>query len=147
MNSQVNSDRLHNLEQRITELEHRLAALESKSAVANLVGGDAGVSGPPEKKLSIKEFVNNFVPKNTRETTLAIAYYLENDGTTPFNVQDLEQGFRAGKIPLPKNINDMVNKNIQQGLLMEAAENKDSRKAWELTATGERTIQDRVEKG
>ena len=100
-----------------------------------------------EKKLSLKEFINDFAPKNARETTFAIAYFLESEGTVPFNVQDLERGFRVGKIPRPQNINDMVNKNIQQGLLMEAAENKDSRKAWELTAAGERAVHDRVGKG
>ena len=146
MNDNEMNDRLQSLELRVAALEEKLSVLGTATTGAS-GQSVALVAGHGEKKLSLKEFVNEFAPKNARETTLAVAYFLENEGTVPFNVQDLERSFRAGKIPRPKNINDMVNKNIQQCFLMEAVENKDSRKAWELTATGERAIQDRIGKG
>lgn len=127
------------LEERIAGLERRLEELEkSISEDRQKPSESADLS---RKKMSVKEFVNQKAPQNTRETTLAVAHYLENDGVVPFNVRDLERGFRAGKIPPPKNINDMVNKNIKRGLLMEAAERKNGLKAWELTATGEQEIE------
>jgi hypothetical protein len=60
---------------------------------------------------------------------------------TPFNVADLEATFRAAREKLPKNINDAANKNVARGFLMEAREKKDSKKAWQLTATGERSVE------
>ena len=41
---------------------------------------------------------------------------------------------------MPANINDAVNKNIEKGYIMDAKK-KDSKKAWTLTATGERFVE------
>jgi len=117
--------------------EHRIAALES------LLGG-TGAPGvlPPSKKQSAKEFL---ISKNVSVETqkvLALAYYLERaSGITSFNVPDLESVFRAAREKLPKNMNDAVNKNVSRGFIMEAAEKKDSKKAWQLTVTGERFVE------
>jgi len=43
-------------------------------------------------------------------------------------------------------MNDVVNKNVARGFIMEAAEKKDSKKAWQLTATGERFIEQDMER-
>jgi hypothetical protein len=43
-------------------------------------------------------------------------------------------------------MNDAVNKNIGRGFFMEAAEKKDSKKAWQLTATGERFVETEMRK-
>jgi len=70
---------------------------------------------------------------------------LENqEGLASFNVGDLDRVFRLAREKLPKNLNDAVNKNISRGLLMEAAERKDSRKAWHLTSTGERFVENEM---
>jgi len=91
-----------------------------------------------DKKLSIKEFLLMKKPKGFAKTVLAVGYYLEKyEGFTCFNIRDLEDGFRAAKEPLPKNINDTVNGNISQGYIMEAKEKKDNITAWVLTSTGE----------
>jgi hypothetical protein len=39
-------------------------------------------------------------------------------------------------------MNDAVNKNIARGFLMEAAGKKDAKKAWCLTSTGEKYLED-----
>ncbi len=140
MSDESTREQLLSLEERVLSLEQRLADLE---ALIKAAPGkeQREIATTSQKKASLKEFVNEKAPRNTRETTLAIAFYLENSGIVPFNVQDLERGFRAGKIPPPKNINDMVNKNIKKGCLMEATTRKNGLKAWELTATGEREIE------
>ena len=76
---------------------------------------------------------------------MALAYFLERqDGLTSFNVPDLETVFRAARERLPKNMNDAVNKNVARGFLMETKEKKDSKKTWQLTATGERFVEDKI---
>lgn len=137
MTEKIKSDQQSTLEKRLADLERRLDEVEKLIGRHNQPGRARGAS---RKKLSLKEFINDKAPKNIRQTTLAVAFYIENDGVIPFNVLDLEQGFRAGKIPPPKNINDMVNKNVAAGLLMEVAERKNGMKAWELTATGEEVV-------
>ena len=126
------------IKERIEELEKRVATLEIslRSAVPT-------TSKP--KKLSAKEFLMTKVLKTEIQKTLALAYYLERmESMKRFNVADLEIAFRSAKEKKPKNINDAVNKNIAHGLLMEAAEKKETKKAWELTSTGEKYVEEEL---
>jgi hypothetical protein len=121
---------------RFESLEERVEKLEG------ILGNESAISLPKERKLSAKEFL---LTKNLRAETqkaLALAYFLEREeGLACFNVQDLETAFRSAREKLPKNMNDVVNKNIARGFLMEAKEKKDSKKAWQVTSTGERFVE------
>jgi hypothetical protein len=128
------------IDQLLRDHEGRITALEK------LVGSRAiptQAAGQNQKKQSAKEFL---ISKNVSVETqkvLALAYYLERaEGAVSFNVPDLEAAFRAAREKLPKNMNDAVNKNVARGFVMEAAEKKDSKKAWQLTATGERFVEE-----
>lgn len=99
-----------------------------------------------KKKLSIREFMLSKNPKTKAQKTLAIAYYLEKyDGLTSSNAKDLESGFRRAKEKPPRNVNYEVIRNIQKGYLMEAEETKDNRKAWCLTNSGVRYVDNNFE--
>jgi hypothetical protein len=127
------------LSTRVEELEARVTKLEAHFE------GDIAVRPPKDRKLSAKEFL---LTKNlTAETqkVLALAYFLEREeGLSSFNVQELETVFRAAREKIPKNMNDAVNKNIARGFLMGAKEKKDSKKAWQLTSTGERFVENNM---
>lgn len=128
---------------RIDQLEGRLAKLERKAGASN-----AGTTPPaPSKKLSAKEFLMTKNVGSELQRVAALAYFLERqENLLSFNVADLEGAFRSAREKLPKNMNDAVNKNIARGFFMEAAEKKDSRKAWQLTATGERFVESDMNK-
>ncbi len=123
------------LASRVAELERRVAALEaSRSAGPEPSAGS--------KSTSVREFVISKGPKSSVETTLLIAYYLEKyAGMTTFNHDDLVRGFAQAKEPAPGNLSDMVYKNIRRGLLTEAQEKKDKSKAWIVTNSGERFVE------
>jgi hypothetical protein len=100
-----------------------------------------------QKQLSVKEFLLSKKAKSETQKTLLLGYFLENYlSFSSFNTSDLENVFRQAKEPLPKNINDTVNKNIAKGFLMEAAELKDNKKAWTLTNTGEMAVENNFKK-
>jgi len=100
-----------------------------------------------KKKISLKEFLLSKNPKDDVQKTLAIGYYLEKyDGLTSFNTKDLKEGFRVAKEKIPKNINYKVIRIIQQGYMMEAKEKKDNLKAWNLTNSGERFVENGFKK-
>ncbi len=81
-------------------------------------------------------------PKSVVEKTLALGYYYEvATGHGAFNISDLEALFRAAKEKLPSNMSDMANKNVKKGHIMEHATKKDDKRAWVLTATGERYVE------
>jgi hypothetical protein len=132
---------LEALAARLQALEGRVAELEKDA-----VHGAAGPSSQP-KKQSAKEFLIGKTISSELQRVVALAFYLERqEGLTSFNVSDLEGVFRQAREKLPKNMNDAVNKNIARGFLMEAAAKKDSKKAWQLTATGERYVETELSK-
>jgi hypothetical protein len=75
-----------------------------------------------------------------------IGYFLEKfEGLGQFNVNDVEDGFKEAREPAPRNLNEMVNKNIGKGFMMESGE-KDGLKAWNLTNSGEAYVEKKVGK-
>jgi len=94
------------------------------------------------KEFSVKEFLRSKKPKTDMQKTLAVGYYLEKYvRVSSFNVQDLEEAFRAAKEPLPSNTHAFVGQNIKNGHMMESKEKKDKKKAYVLTNSGEEFVE------
>lgn len=123
------------LEKRMLELEARVEALEKISSPSV---GQPSARAPRQKTLSPKEFLMDRNFSGDVETTFILCFYAEQVlQMESFNIGDIEQLFRTAKMPVPKNLNDKINKNIQKGFLTEAAEKKDGTKAWVVTMKGE----------
>ena len=124
------------VELRLLKLEERVERLE------RVIEGRSAEVQAKERKLSAKEFMLSKNLKSETQKVLALAYFLEREeGLSSFNVSDLEAAFRSAREKLPKNMNDAVNKNIARGFAMGASEKKGSKKAWQLTSTGERYVE------
>jgi hypothetical protein len=122
---------------RLSRLEERVLKLENTSG-----GLGRPIGTAQAKRTSAKEFLMTKSVGSEVQKVLALAYFLErHEGLAVFNVSDLENAFRSAREKLPKNMNDAVNKNIARGFMMEAAEKKDSKKAWNLTSSGERFVE------
>jgi hypothetical protein len=123
---------------KLEEHDKRISAIE-RSLQAN-----------PEavkKRISIKEFILSKKPKNDVQRTLSVGYYLEKwEAISSFNIKDLEKGFRDAKEKVPNNINLCVTANIGKGHMMEAKEKKGNLKAWVLTNSGEKYVEDDFQK-
>jgi hypothetical protein len=123
----------------IAEVQRTVRALEKRvSEIESLLKRGPTLT---RKEISVKEFVIEKKASSDLDKTLAIAYYLERyKKVSPFSIRDLEESFRDAKEPLPKNISDAVNKNIAKGFIMPAKEKKNNLKAWTLTSSGERFV-------
>jgi len=120
--------------------ERRIKALEDRSTFLS-------DSHEPEKPISIKEFMLSKKPTNDVQKTLAIGYFLEKyEGFSCFNAHDIENGFSNAKEPKPENINLCIIKNIKKGHMMESKEKKDNKKAWVITSSGERFVENGFKK-
>lgn len=117
------------VQSKLAALERRIEALEASGKPVSLVTS--------AKKKSLREFLNEMKPQTANDRGLSIAYYYENfRGFESFNAEDIKAGFREARITLPKNSNDVINKNIAKGYMMDTEQGKDGKKAWVLTATG-----------
>lgn len=120
---------IHDHEERITRLEQTL--LRGSGRVDELT------STP--KKLSLRELMRKVKsPTNNVEKVLLAGYYLElHEGLKCFNADDIKRAFETAKEPKLSNTLAFINQNIKNSNIMEAKEEKDKRKAYTLTASGE----------
>src|SRR3989344_2634614 len=78
----------------------------------------------------------------TEETTQSTQKKLEKyQSYTSFNSDDLKDAFVKAKEQIPKNIHDKLYLNGRKGHITEYPEDKDNKKAYHLTATGEKIIE------
>ncbi|MEX0800231.1 MAG: hypothetical protein WD379_03320 [Dehalococcoidia bacterium] len=102
-------------------------------------------AGLVAQKLSVGEFLAHFNPGSYLESTAAIAYYflhnLQQEGVTR---QEFLASFRTARLTPPKNISDVIAQCIRKGLLMDASERRNGQKAWAITQTGERLVENRL---
>lgn len=123
---------MNDFEKRLLEVERKILEIETK------LSGPKVAPLPTEKRISPKEFLLQHKATSEVQTTFLLANYAERIlGLSAFNVDDLKQLFGAARVPLPKNLNDVINKNINKGLITVAQEVKDDKKAWVVTITGE----------
>jgi hypothetical protein len=128
------------IKERLRRIEERLAKLE----------------GPNQKELrifkkgiSINEFIGSQKLNGDVQRTLAAGYYLEKyEGLSSFNAKDLADAYRRLKVPKSQNINFNYKaiKNIQQGYMTETKQKKDKQKAWALTDSGEKYVENGFQK-
>src|SRR3989344_5728458 len=136
----------NNINERISLLENNfqdiLARLDKLERVS--------VQNPPQnvsKQMSIKEFLISKAPEGDVEKTLVLAYYLEKiTGLMNFNTTDIETSFRNAKESVPGNVADKIQKNIARGFFMSFAEKKGSHKAYTLTNSGEKFVENELAK-
>ena len=135
----------------LEELKNRIAELETRVSKLEQVHGEKVIgledhSTSSEKKLSMREFINSFGPKNNVEKVLVIAYYKETiQLKTSLTAKDIADGFKEAKEPAPDNINLPIYYNVQKGYLMEENSPESKLKSWELTNTGIKVIKERME--
>lgn len=130
---------LMRLKEQIQGLEKRVSVLEDATPLRREILQEQVQS----KSLSLREFVAEKNPENDVQRTLIIGYFLEHHKKMDsFNIEDIEREFRSAKMVPPTNINDKINMNIRKGgLIMEAQEKKDAKKAWTLTDSGEKEVE------
>jgi len=123
---------------RIEELERRVAAME--------VWMKLRPESPRDMKpLSIREFLLSKAPKTKVDTALVIGFHLEKfANVSPINLDDLSKGFAQAKEPLPANPSDLLYQNVRRGFMMESAEKKGGSKAWTVTNSGERFVENNL---
>ena len=135
---------INSLYKKILDLEKRIEALEG---LRHAPDQNDRLGQHMMKQISAKEFLLSKEVSSIVEKTLALGYYLEHFAKiSPFNINDMADVFRMAREKLSVNPSDMINKNVVKGHFMEAGDQKDAKKAWVLTATGERFVENNFKK-
>jgi hypothetical protein len=100
------------------------------------ITADVG-KGREEKRISIREFLDEKSPHKHTEEIAVFAYYTDKMLFEPyFNVNDINELYSKAKIKGPANINDTINALVKRGILMEVDEEKENLKCWTITRSG-----------
>ncbi|MEM4142837.1 MAG: hypothetical protein QW445_01680 [Candidatus Bathyarchaeia archaeon] len=93
---------------------------------------------------SLVEFINaKGNPSEHTDLELLFAYWLlKKENMTFYNVSDIENCYNEARIPKPRNINDVQNKLQKKGYITLVKEQKEGKKAWVITLTGEKYVQE-----
>lgn len=135
----ISDEEITKIKSKLEELEKRTSELEKASQTKPEAA---------KKRISTKEFILSKKPKDDVQRTLAIGYYLEKyEGLSPFNVRDLEKGFRDAREKVPQNTGDKVQLNVKKGHMMDIKEKRDNLKTWILTNSGEEYVESGFKRG
>ncbi len=128
------------MEAELKKINDKIQGVEERvEKIERLIQGNTNISSVVKKKISAKEFLLAKAPKSVTETSFYLGYFLEKiELMDSFTVEDLKNVFRLARTPLPKNINDLINKNIVKRYFMEAQLKGKGQKKWMLTALGEK---------
>lgn len=119
------------LEKRVTDLEMRFSALEKAFHASPLPREDN------KPNLSVNEFLRKKGPTTATDTVLAIAVYNKQvRGVDSFNRNDVSGLMDKTKQKKPKNINDLINRNISKGYIEEDEVGEGGKKQWYVTTSG-----------
>lgn len=91
---------------------------------------------------SISEFVLKLGVQSHTDIVLGMAYYLlKAKAQDSFTAADLDHLYEEGRFP-KSNVHLAIIGNIKKGLMMERSEKKDGLKAFAITASGERFVEE-----
>lgn len=100
---------------------------------------------PAVQKMQLSEFLASLNMKTQFDNLVAIAYYNLHARSASLTRAEALEGFARARLPRPSNLSDVIGQAIRRGYLVEAAEKKEGQKAWSITPTGERYIEERVQ--
>jgi len=137
-------DNIKDIVERLGALENRVLTLERQKRSVFLKKKKVVQS---KKELSLGEFLIEKKPSDDVKRTLAIGYFLEKfKKFASFNADDLLSAYEKAKEKKPLNINDKVNMNIKNGHMDEVSEKKDNKKAWHVTNSGAKLVENELNK-
>ncbi len=111
-----------------------------------LVGVHAGrEAGEPPVRLTmqINEFLASKKLKSHTDKVLAIAYYYLHAKSETVTRPEIEEAYATSRLPRPQNLSDVIAKCVRKGYLVDSREQKEGQKAWQITPTGEKYVEEK----
>jgi len=103
---------------------------------------DLGGIAPTGMQETLGEFLDQKGnPEKHTDVVAVYAYWLfKKEGMKTFNVKDIISCYDGTRRRKPSNPNMIINQNVATHLFAEAGEKKDGYKAWIITRTGEKYV-------
>lgn len=104
----------------------------------------------PEIKQSLPAQISEFLAgKNITTHTdriVAILYYNYRKGNESTTIAELEEAYSNARVRPPRNFSDLLASCIRRGYAVESKDKKEGKKAWQITPTGEKFVEEELKR-
>lgn len=98
-------------------------------------------------RMQASEFLASLSLRSQLDQVEAVAYHSLHSGQESVTRAEILDTLRKARLPRPKNLSDVIIKCIRRGHLVDAFEEKDRQKAWQITPTGEKYVEEQLKLG
>lgn len=77
---------------------------------------------------------------------VAILYYNYGKSGELTTVAELEEAYSNARVKPPRNFSDILATCIRKGYVVEAKDKKDGKKAWQITPTGKKFVEEEIKR-
>ena len=122
-------------------LAHLLADEADSTAISTATG--ASRSAPArDTELGLGEFLALLDPTNHPDTVETILYHALRQGSDSLSAGEILDGYRQTRRKPPQNLSDVLKYCIRRGHVVVAPAKKEGKKAWQITPSGERYVEE-----
>lgn len=96
------------------------------------------------QQMQMSEFLAQANIKIDTDRLVAILYHHFYNGQASSTRAEILQAYSNARIKQPTNLSDVMARCIRKGHIIEATEQKEGKKTWQITQTGEKYIEEKL---
>lgn len=122
------------------EILHILLSESAQSVVADRVTkGIEHIRG-----MQVSEFLAQRKISTETDRVVAILYHQFHNGQESSTRSEILEAYNAARTRKPTNLADVIARSIRKGNIIEAPEKKEGQKAWQITQSGEKHVEEQL---
>ena len=94
--------------------------------------------------VQISEFLAQMKIDTETDRVATILYYHLHNGRESSTRAEILEAYATARFKRPTNLSDVIARCIRKGHVIEAPEKKDGQKAWQITVTGEKYVEEHL---
>jgi hypothetical protein len=101
-------------------------------------------TAPAPQTVQISEFLAQRKIDTETDRLVTILYYHLHNGRESSTRAEILEAYATARFKRPTNLSDVIARCIRKGHVIEALQKKDGQKAWQITVTGEKYVEEHL---
>jgi len=96
------------------------------------------------QRMQVSEFLAQGKIRSETDRVVSILYYHLHNGQSSSTRGEILEAYAAARLRRPTNLSDVIARCIRKGHVIEFSQTKDGQKAWQITPTGEKYVEENL---
>ncbi len=105
-----------------------------------------GVGPTINPSMALNEFLASRKPTSHKDRVLLVAYYYLHSKNESVTRAEVSEAYTLARMARPQNLSDVIGKCVAKGYLMEHSVEREGKRAWQITQTGEKYLAEQATK-